>query len=137
MFYKPKKFLGEPLHWKRTNVFKNQNSENIASKRLWPPCNFSKEHTFGIRSGTKKCDHKEYQWNQCYFVLHFLCCWHIMRKVIWYVTKSRIFEILCNSYFFSSICQCHVLAVSVLYFEKKLGIGCMNIRKFVILSHIK
>ena len=28
-----------------------------------------------------------------------------------------------------------VLAVSVLHFEKKIGIGCVNIWKFVILSH--
>ena len=65
------------------------------------------------------------------------CCWHIIRKVIWYVMKLQIFEILCNIYLFSSSCLCPVWAVSVLYFEKKLGIGCMNIRKFIISSHIK
>ena len=62
-----------------------------------------------------------------------LCCWHVIRKVIWYVTKLRIFEILCNIYLFSSSCLCPVLAVSVLY----LGISCVNIWKFVISSHIK
>ena len=46
------------------------------------------------------------------------CCWHVIRKVIWYVTKLRIFKILCNIYFFSSSCLCTVLAVSVLYFKK-------------------
>ena len=32
---------------------------------------------------------------------------------------------------FWSSCLCSLLAVSVLYFEKKLGIGFVNIRKFV------
>ena len=36
------------------------------------------------------------------------------------ITKLQIFEILC-SIFFSSSCLCPVLAVSVLYFEKKIG----------------
>ena len=71
-----------------------------------------------------------------FFKLFHQCCWHVIRKVIWYVTKLRIFKILCNI-FFSSSCLCPVLAVSVLYFEKKIGIGCVNIRKFVISSHIK
>ena len=36
------------------------------------------------------------------------CGWHFKRKVIWYVTKLRISEILCNIYFFSSSCLCPV-----------------------------
>ena len=47
------------------------------------------------------------------------CCWHVIRKVIWYVTKVRIFEKLCNIYLFSSSCLCTVLSVSVLYIAKK------------------
>ena len=57
----------------------------------------------------------------------FLCGWHVNRKVIWYVTKWRNFEILCNM----CSCLCTVLAVSVLYFKKKIGIGCVKIRHFV------
>ena len=57
--------------------------------------------------------------------------WHIIRKVIWYVTKLWIFEILCKIFIYFQA------AVSVLYFEKKLRIGCVNIRRFVISSHIK
>ena len=45
------------------------------------------------------------------------------------MTKLGIFEILCNIYLFSSSCLCPDLAVSVLYFEKKIGIGCVNISK--------
>ena len=30
------------------------------------------------------------------------CGWHVKRKVIWYVTKLRISEILCNIYFFQA-----------------------------------
>ena len=56
---------------------------------------------------------------EIFSVFCFLCCWHVIRKVIWYVTKLRIFEILCNIYLFSSSCLSPVLAVSVLYFEKK------------------
>ena len=52
--------------------------------------------------------------------------WHVIRKVIWYVTKLRIFEMLCNI-FFSSSCLCPALTVSVLYFEEKIGIGYVNI----------
>ena len=39
-------------------------------------------------------------------------------------------RILRNFYLFSSSCLCPVLAVSVLYFEKKLGKGCVSIRQF-------
>ena len=39
-------------------------------------------------------------------------------------------RILRNIYLFSSSCLCPLLAVSVLCFEKKIGIGCVNIRKF-------
>ena len=46
-----------------------------------------------------------------YFNFQHLCGWHVIRKVIWYVTKLPIFEILCNIYNISA-------AVSVLYFEK-------------------
>ena len=37
------------------------------------------------------------------------------------MTKLRIFKIICNIYLFSNSCLCTVLAVSVLYFEKKIG----------------
>ena len=46
-------------------------------------------------------------------------------------------RILHNIYLFSSSCLCPLLAVSVLYFEKKLGIGCVNIQKFVNSTHTK
>ena len=49
------------------------------------------------------------------------CCWHIIRKVIWYVTKLQIFKILCNISLFSSSCLCPVLAVSVLHYEKRVA----------------
>ena len=59
-----------------------------------------------------------------------LRCWHVIRKVIWYVTKLRFFETLCNIYLFWSSCLCPVLA-QFFYFEKKIGIGCVNIQKFI------
>ena len=46
-------------------------------------------------------------------------------------------RILRNIYLFSSSCLCPLWAVSVLYFEKELGIGCVNIRKFVNSTHTK
>ena len=63
-----------------------------------------------------------------------LCCWHVIRKDIWYVTKLWIFEILCNVYWFSSSCLCPVWTVSVLYFEKKIRNRlreCSKIRNLV------
>ena len=45
--------------------------------------------------------------------------------------------ILRNIYSFSGSCLCPLLAVSVLYFEKKLGIAWVNIPKFINLTHIK
>ena len=62
-------------------------------------------------------------------IFHNLCCWHIIRNVTWYLMKVQIYEILCNICLFSSSSLCPVLAVSVLYFENKLGIGCVNISK--------
>ena len=39
--------------------------------------------------------------------------------------------------YFQAAVSALFLVVSVLYFEKKLGVGCVNIQKFVISSHIK
>ena len=70
------------------------------------------------------------------------------RKIFSYVagmSKERLFDKISKLeiskyyviivYFQAAVSA--LLAVSVLYFEKKLGIGCVNIRKFAILSHIK
>ena len=47
------------------------------------------------------------------------CCWHVIRKVIWRVTKLGIFEILCNIYLFSSSCLCPVCCLSFVIWKKK------------------
>ena len=65
-------------------------------------------------------------WGQWRFFITYV---DIIRNVTWYVMKVQIYEILCNICLFSSSSLCPVLAVSVLYFENKLGIGCVNISK--------
>ena len=51
-----------------------------------------------------------------------ISCWHIIRKVIWYVTKLQI-------YFQAAVSALFWLSQFCMYFEKKIGIGCVNIRK--------
>ena len=45
-------------------------------------------------------------------------------------TKLSNLRILRTIYLFSSSCLCPLLAVSILYFENKLGIGCVNMQRF-------
>ena len=68
--------------------------------------------------------------NQLYrhfYTVLILCFWHVISQLgIVKFDEISMLEIL-----FSSSCLCSLLAVSVLYFEQKLGIGCVNIQKFI------
>ena len=67
---------------------------------------------------------KPHLWIKRVHILLNLCPWFLIRKAFWYVSNLRILH---NIYLFSSSCLCPLLAVSVLYFEKKkIWIGCVN-----------
>jgi hypothetical protein len=61
-----------------------------------------------------------------------LCCWNVIRKAIKRNLEVRNLEYLSILKQLSLPC----LATSVLYVEKKIGIGCVNIRKNSSIRHI-
>ena len=60
----------------------------------------------------------------------FLACHHSS-------AKKGYCQILWNLIVRNSSCLCPLLAISVLYFEKKIGISCVNIRKIFNSTHTK
>ena len=60
-----------------------------------------------------------------------LCCWHIIRKVIWYVTKLRIFKIFFNVCLFLSSCLCPLGFLSFVSWKKNQDKILRNISRFL------
>ena len=77
----------------------------------------------------------EYYVRLCLFFFGILCCWQVIRKL----GIVRFDEISKLEISFSSSCLCPLLlAVYVCTLKKKkIGIGCVNIRKFVNSTHTK